>query len=136
MSCRFIRYDANEALDAFYEHCSVTKVIGTLAKLGVGHKNVVARTASGRILANMCQVLGAGCILQAEAEDAKQKESVHLLFTSLACLMSDGSLDVRQEAKRGFSALVSHDNFSKVLTAAVPSQVLQKIHKPLQQLKT
>lgn len=96
---------------------------------------MVARTASGRILANMCQVLGSDCIFEA-VEDTKQKEWVHLLFTSLACLMSDGSLDVRQEAKRGFSALVSHDNFTQVLRTAVPSQNIQKIHKQLESLKS
>ena len=55
---RFIRYDANEALDAFSEHCSIAKVIGGLAKWGVHHKNVVARTACGRLLADISRELG------------------------------------------------------------------------------
>ena len=59
---RFIRHDANEALDAFSEHCSIARVIGGLAKLGVHHKNVVARTACGRILAGVCQELGSEAI--------------------------------------------------------------------------
>ena len=55
---RFIRYDANEALDAFSEHCSIARVIGGLAKWGVDHKNVVARTACGRLLADISRELG------------------------------------------------------------------------------
>lgn len=83
------------------------------------------------MLANMCQALGAENIL--EGVD-KQAASVQLLFKSLATLLSDGSLDVRQEAKRAFSVLVEHENFDQVLHNSVGPNL--KLRKQLEGLKS
>ena len=77
---RFIRYDTNEALDAFSEHCTLHKVMTSLERLGVNHKNVVARTASGRIIANLSETLGIDAIWDA-SNKKDSRESVGKLLS-------------------------------------------------------
>ena len=60
---------------------------------------------------------------------------MELLFQSAALLMCDGSLDVRQQAKRIFSVLKELEDFQAVLRSAVPNQVSQKIRKQLENLQ-
>ena len=50
---RFIRADSNAALDAASEHMSVGRAVAVLSKNGLQHKHVAARSAAGRIIANM-----------------------------------------------------------------------------------
>ena len=60
---------------------------------------------------------------------------MELLFQSAALLMCDGSLDVRQQAKRIFSVLKELQDFQAILRSAVPNQVSQKIRKQLENLQ-
>ena len=60
---------------------------------------------------------------------------MELLFQSAALLMCDGSLDVRQQAKRIFSVLKELQDFQAVLRSAVLNQVSQKICKQLEKLQ-
>ena len=60
---------------------------------------------------------------------------MELLFQSAALLMCDGSLDVRQQAKRIFSVLKELQDFQAILRSAVPNQVSQKICKQLENLQ-
>ena len=103
--------------------------------MGVHHKNVVARTACGRLLADGSRELGSDAIAKAHGQK-ESKDAVELLFQSAALLMCDGSLDVRQQAKRVFSVLLEHQEFQTILRSAVPNQVLQKIHKQLEAMKS
>ena len=136
---RFIRYDANEALDAFAEHCTINKVVISLAKLGSNHKHVVARTTTGRILAHICTTLGGQAIHQLH-NSSKQKDSKDTLKVLVHCashLMCDGSLDVRQEAKKIFLLLMEDqddNNFEALLQSCVPMSTIQKIRKQLDNL--
>lgn len=50
---RFIRSDANAALDAASQYMSVAKAVSILSKTGLQHKHVAARSAAGRLIANM-----------------------------------------------------------------------------------
>lgn len=61
---------------------------------------------------------------------------MELLFQSAALLMCDGSLDVRQNAKRIFSILKELPEFQSILRLAVPDQVSQKIRKQLDSLQS
>ena len=127
---RFIRYDANEALESFSENCTLWRVISGLQKAGVTHKHVAARTASGRILANICSVLGSTRIMSAFTQK-ESKETVEFIFKMAAQLMTDGSLDVRQEAKKIFAILMEIEDCEKILKYSVSLEVISKIRKPL-----
>ena len=61
---------------------------------------------------------------------------MELLFQSAALLMCDGSLDVRQNAKRIFSILKELPEFQSILRLAVPDHVSQKIRKQLDSLQS
>ena len=61
---------------------------------------------------------------------------MELLFQSAALLMCDGSLDVRQNAKRIFSVLKELPEFQNILRLAVPNHVSQKIRKQLDSLQS
>ena len=127
---RFIRFDTNETLDAFSEHCTIHRVINNLSRFGVSHKNVVARTATGRILANLTENLGVDAIWDAYHK-RDSSEAVETLYRAAAQLLNDGSLDVRQEAKRIFIVLMQDDHFEYNVKKIVASELYNKIKKSL-----
>ncbi len=131
---RFIRFDANEALDAFAENVSLHKAILLLKRLGVGHKHVVARTTSGRLIAHITESIGTEAIYNG-LNERDSREASEAIFRSAISLMSDGSLDVRQEAKRIFSILMQSDSFEKSLGNIVSGDDLTKIRKQLDSFK-
>ena len=96
---------------------------------------MAARTASGRILANICSVLGSTRIISTyNATQKESKETIELIVKSGAQLLADGSLDVRQEAKRIFAILMDVENrqdFEKILKNSVSPEVIQKLRKQL-----
>ena len=94
------------------------------------HKHVAARTTTGRILANICGILGSARIHSAHAQK-ESKDSVELMFKIGAQLLTDGSLDVRQEAKRIFIILMEIPEFEKMLKSSVSNEIIPKIRKQL-----
>ena len=48
--------------------------------------------------------------------------------------MTDGSLDVRQQAKLIFATLLENENFHNIYQRAVPSNIREKIKKPMENL--
>ena len=91
---------------------------------------MAARTACGRILANICGILGSARIHSAHAQK-ESKDSVELMFKIGAQLLTDGSLDVRQEAKRIFIILMEMTEFEKILRISISTEIIQKIRKQL-----
>jgi len=61
----------------------------------------------------------------------ESKETVEFIFKMAAQLMTDGSLDVRQEAKKIFAILMEIEDFEKILKYSVSLEVISKIRKPL-----
>ena len=61
----------------------------------------------------------------------ESKETVEFIFKMAAQLMTDGSLDVRQEAKKIFAILLEIEDFEKILKYSVTLEVISKIRKPL-----
>ena len=59
---------------------------------------------------------------------------MEILYKSAAQLLNDGSLDVRQEAKRIFSILMENPMFEKELKKNVSSNLVRKIRKSLDTL--
>ena len=96
----------------------------------MSHKNVVARTATGRILANLTENLGVDAIWDAYHK-RDSSEAVETLYRAAAKLLNDGSLDVRQEAKRIFIVLMQDDHFEYNVKKIVAPELYNKIKKSL-----
>ena len=128
---RFIRGDANDALLAMAENMSVNEAAKTLVKVGLDHKNTVARTATARTLSDIAEKLGGERIMADAEADVRA-----IFFKAGAKLIADGSLDTRTEVKRMFSLVVTHDKFQEALEKAVTSKSdLSNAEKPLKNLK-
>ena len=85
-------------------------------------------------MAQIAEALGAEAIFEALAS-RESREAVEALFRSASLLMTDGSLDVRQEAKRILSVLMANDKFESVLKACVDPELVKKIRKQLDMVK-
>ena len=81
----------------------------------------------------MAETLGNDTIWDA-SNKRDSREAVEILYKSAAQLLNDGSLDVRQEAKRIFSILMENPAFEKELKKTVSPNLVRKIRKSLDSL--
>ncbi|KAJ8940485.1 hypothetical protein NQ318_022808 [Aromia moschata] len=126
---KFLRADANAALDVMCEQLPVHRVIVVVTARGVTHPNCVVRSAAMRIINDVVKRLGADRIFQ------MQKEMKDKVLLAGATSLTDGSLETRSYAKAMFSHLVGHHQFHKALVDAVPQNVLRHIAKTLSSIK-
>ena len=128
---RFIRSDANDALLAMAENISVFEAAKNLVKVGLEHKNTVARTATARTLSDIAEKLGGEKLMVEGEADVRA-----VFFKAGAKLIADGSMDTRTEIKRMFGLVISNDKFQEALEKAVTDKGdLSNAEKPLKLLK-
>ncbi|XP_044254779.1 uncharacterized protein LOC123005190 [Tribolium madens] len=126
---KFLRSDANAALDAMALNMSVPRVVAVIANKGSTHQNGVVRGAATRLMSDLAMRLGSDKIFQLP------KETRDKFFLVGANGLTEGSLETRKHAKALMSALVGHGMFHKVLVEAVPQHTLRHIAKTIAGLK-
>ncbi|XP_059088939.1 TOG array regulator of axonemal microtubules protein 1-like [Tigriopus californicus] len=112
---RFIREDANLALQTLVENIAVQKAVMSLIKAGVSHKSTVARTTLARLLAEMVEKLGQEAVMN-------EASTLEELLDAGIQLILDGSVDTRTEIKRMFKVLINHPSFETALEKYVKSK--------------
>ncbi|XP_017779920.1 PREDICTED: uncharacterized protein LOC108565142 [Nicrophorus vespilloides] len=122
---KFLRTDANAALDNMIANLSIPKVVNVISHRGCNHQNAVVRCASARLLCHIVSKLGAEKIFQLP-RDTRDK-----ILLAGANLLMEGSLETRKHSKMLLGQLSGHSQFQKALTEAVPSSVLRHIDKTL-----
>lgn len=126
---RFIRADANAALDVMCENLPKQKIIGIITSRGCTHQNSVVRATSMRLLNDTVDKVGADRIFQ------MQKDIRDKVVLSGANALTDGSLEARNYAKSMFSKLIGVHQFQRVLLEVVPQSTLRHIAKILNSIK-
>ncbi|XP_077285562.1 uncharacterized protein LOC143910838 [Arctopsyche grandis] len=127
---KFLRIDANDALDRMCEFITPQKSISILMTRGTVHQNAVVRCTSARLLANVVKSTGSDKIF------ALQKDLRDKLFQTGADLLTEGSLETRGHAKQLFKVLSNSGNFIKIMREVVPVSKYRNIEKTLNTLRT
>nr|XP_022919145.1 uncharacterized protein LOC111427990 [Onthophagus taurus] len=125
---KFLRSDANTALDDMSANLSPPKVVAVVTSKGSTHQNAIVRCASIRILCALCHRLGPEKFFQLP-KDTRDK----ILLTG-ANMLTEGSLETRKHAKMMLGLLSRHIQFHKAMVEAVPSHIMRHISKSLKTL--
>ncbi|XP_066150265.1 TOG array regulator of axonemal microtubules protein 1 isoform X1 [Euwallacea fornicatus] len=126
---RFLRADANAALDIMCEHLPIHRVIPVITSRGCSHQNPIVRATSVRLLGDIVRRLGPDRTLVLP-KDLRDK-----VMLCGANSLADGNLDARSHGKSLFKCLIGHSHFQRCLYDAVPQNILRHISKVLASIK-
>ncbi|KAB0791085.1 hypothetical protein PPYR_02885 [Photinus pyralis] len=126
---KFLRSDANGALDKMCLHMAAPRVVSIITTKGAVHQNAIVRCAAARLLCSLTNRLGAEKTFQLP-RDTRDK----ILHTGANMLM-EGNLDTRKHAKMMFTNLLGHSQFNKAMMEAVPPCTMRHIQKTLRSLQ-
>ncbi|CAH1997559.1 unnamed protein product [Acanthoscelides obtectus] len=127
---KFLRADANAALDVMCDHMPTSRVISVVTAKGCQHQNAIVRSAAMRLIDDIVRRVGADRVFQLP------KEVRDRLLVSGANSLTDGSLETRNFGKSMISQLITHHHFQKSLVDAVPQSTLRHIAKTLSAIKS
>lgn len=122
---KFLRSDANEALDKMCDSISTQKAICIIMTRGAVHQNAVVRCTSARLLSTIAKSSGPEKIF------SMHKEVRDKLFQTGADLLTEGSLDTRGHAKQLFRVLSQNVTFLRTLRDVIPLSKYRNIEKAL-----
>ncbi|XP_050508093.1 uncharacterized protein LOC126885552 [Diabrotica virgifera virgifera] len=126
---KFLRADANAALDVMCENLPMNRVIFVITSRGCTHQNSVVRATAIRLITELVKKHGADKIFQMN-KDIRDK-----IILAGANSLADGSLEARSHGKEMFSYICGHPHFHKNLLEAVPQNTLRHIAKTLNSIK-
>lgn len=86
---KFLRSDANAALDVMCATLQPTKVIAIVTSRGCTHQNALVRATSARLLCNLVHKLGVDRVFQ------MPRETRDKILLAGANMLLDGNLDTR-----------------------------------------
>lgn len=138
---RFLRADAQQALDMMCDRGAPVRVFAVLLQRGCTHANAVVRTQAARLCARTTKRVGADRMMagmQGAAGgngDGLSRELRDRVVLAAARLLQEGSLETRRHAKEMCAVLAQHPTWERVMTEAVPAKVLRNIEKQLRGLK-
>ncbi|XP_059475154.1 uncharacterized protein LOC132196481 isoform X2 [Neocloeon triangulifer] len=127
---KFHRTDCNAALDKIMQNVSPMKTLPAVISQGASHKNAVVRTTTARLLCDQVNRMGAEKVMNYISKDVRVK-----LLRTIANLLTEGSQETRDWAKKAMQPLVHHDLFDGYLEQAVSPSILRAIDKTLKVLK-
>ncbi|XP_018576304.1 TOG array regulator of axonemal microtubules protein 2-like isoform X2 [Anoplophora glabripennis] len=90
---KFLRADANAALDVMCAHLPTNRVVTVVTGRGCTHQNCIVRSASIRLINDMVKRFGADKVFQ------MQKEMKDKILLAGANALTDGSLEARSYGK-------------------------------------
>lgn len=126
---KFVRIDANEALDSMVINILPIHSVRTLVQKGIPHRNSVVRTAAARLLVCIVGTVGVQTLF------AGNKETRNRIVSAAAQCMNDGCQDVRNYGCRIMKMFIEHEDFEEVLHGCVNNILLNRIEKSLITLK-
>ncbi|XP_056641944.1 uncharacterized protein LOC130448552 [Diorhabda sublineata] len=126
---KFLRADANAALDVMCKNLPINRTITVIISRGCNHQNSIVRAAAIRLMTDLVKRHGADKIFQ------MNKEIRDKIIVAGANSLTDGSLEARSHGKEMFSHLIGHSQFQKSLLEAVPQNTLRHIAKTLNSIK-
>ena len=126
---KFLKSDANKALDVMSEQVSIHKAVTSVISGGLESKNCQIRTTVARLLANITTAVGCQNVFESSPDTYQP------LLLAAAELLVDGSVEVRTFTKTLFRTLGKHQQFYTHLQQVIGEQAkfnrLEKIIKDL-----
>lgn len=126
---KFLRGDANRALEVMCFNLSPTKVISILCGIGATHQNAIVKTVAARLLSIFTNRFGCDKIF------SSSKENRDKIILTGANLLMEGSLETRNYSKEIFKELSTHPNYDKVILDVIPAKTYRNIEKTLKSLR-
>ncbi|RZB40601.1 protein FAM179B-like, partial [Asbolus verrucosus] len=124
---KFIRQDANLALDCMVTHISPFNAVRALCSKGPFHKNPLVRTATVRLLVCVIVIAGADFILNPNNNEYTRKR----IILNLARFLEDKNLETRKLAERLYKVLCKEPRFDIYLKKYLEKDQILKIKKTL-----
>ncbi|XP_022904449.1 uncharacterized protein [Onthophagus taurus] len=124
---KFIRKDANLALDCMVTHISTCQAIKALLLKGPTHKNNLVRSATVRLLICAIVIAGPGVILNPSGNEATRKR----IFSNLVKFLEDKNPDTRKYGERLYKVLSKEKYFDMYLKKYIERDDLSKMKKIL-----
>lgn len=128
---RFIRHDANEALDVMVTYIPPINSVRAIVDKGPTHKNALVRTTVARLLLCIVSMIQVHYLLTLPLF----KETRKRIFDAAAILINDPNTTARNITKKLFELLLKDENFDNLFYAEVNRKQLKRIEKALIALK-
>nr|XP_015839444.1 PREDICTED: protein FAM179A [Tribolium castaneum] len=126
-SNRFIRHDANLALDCMVTHISTFNAVRALCQKGPFHKNPLVRCATVRLLVCAIVIAGADFVLNPNNNEYTRKR----VILNMARFLEDKNLETRKLAERLYKVLSKDTRFEVYLKKYLEKEQITKIKKTL-----
>ncbi|GLV39934.1 uncharacterized protein CBL_10830 [Carabus blaptoides fortunei] len=126
---KFLRADANGALDAMCININTSRVMSVLSSRGATHHNAVVKCTAVRLTTELVRRLGNQKVFQLP------KDTRDRMLLIGANMLTEGSLDTRKHAKSMFTELSGHPQFQRAMLEAVPASTMRHISKIINSLK-
>lgn len=126
---KFIRRDADEALDSMVVNIPPVHTVRTICQKGIVHKNPEVRSSAARLLVCVVGVAGVDNIYSGS------KETRSRIFGAAVRILQDGSGDVRNYGKRLIKMLMRHEDFDRILQTEIHPDLLKQVDKTLVTLR-
>ncbi|XP_045479712.1 uncharacterized protein LOC123684474 [Harmonia axyridis] len=127
---KFLREDANNALNVMTEKIHPAKVVLVLTSKGTTHQNAIVRSTTTRLLELLFRMHGTEKLFSL-GKDVRDRA-----ILAGANALTEGSLETRKHAKALLKQMISYPNFQKALLEAVPPHTIRHIAKTLNSLKS
>ncbi|XP_068911931.1 uncharacterized protein [Tenebrio molitor] len=124
---KFIRQDANLALDCMVTHISTYNAVRALCSKGPFHKNPLVRSATVRLLVCAIVIVGADFILNPNNNEYTRKR----IILNMARFLEDRNLETRKLAERLYKVLCKESKFDMYLKKYLEKDQILKIKKTL-----
>lgn len=125
---KFLRADADKALESMCDALQPTKVVQILTTRGATHQNAVVRCTTAKLLNQLVFRIGCDKVFNLH-KDIRDR----LILTGANMLM-EGSLVTRNYTKEFFKQLSVHSHYQKLLLDVIPANIYRNIEKSLKSI--
>ncbi|XP_075236454.1 TOG array regulator of axonemal microtubules protein 2-like [Lycorma delicatula] len=128
---KFIRHDANDALDTMVTYIPPNSSVRAIVEKGPFHKNSLIRTAVARLLLCIVTIIQVQFLFTLPA----YKETRKRIFDASAVLINDANMATRNIIKRLFEMFIKDNNFDTLFQKETDKVLLKRIDKAIICLK-
>lgn len=128
---RFIQKDANTALDKMASCINVHHSVRAVCAKGSSHKHPIVRSATARILTEICKKAGNDQIIGSDANPRTRKR----VMSNLAMFLLDKNMETRRNGEQLCKLLRSHKFFMEYFFKDIENNLKVPLRKILNQLR-
>ncbi|KAF7270335.1 hypothetical protein GWI33_016697 [Rhynchophorus ferrugineus] len=122
-SNKFIRHDANLALDCMVTHIPILHSVRAICIKGPDHKNALVRAASARLVICAVVIAGPSNILNPNSSDYTRRR----VILNMVRFLNDKSMETRKYGERLYKLLCSDRMFDMYLRRYLEKETVQRL---------